>query len=85
MATLRDHPDTFPHATIRIVNDQPEPYLPGTGLAVWEIAWLSRVYEGDVDALARHLEASPINHALIEEALEYARANPDELPRLPPP
>ncbi|MBV9282046.1 MAG: hypothetical protein JOZ41_18355 [Chloroflexi bacterium] len=62
-----------------MVQGRSEPYLPGTGLTVREIAWLSRIYEGDVDAVARHLEACPVDLALIEEALDYARAHPEEI------
>jgi hypothetical protein len=79
MATARDRFETFPHISTRIVNGEPEPYLPGTGLAVWEIAWLTRGYGGDVDAVARHLKACPITPELIAEALDYARVHADEI------
>jgi uncharacterized protein (DUF433 family) len=79
MATLKDRSDIFPHVSSRTVNDKTEPYLPGTGLAVWEVAWLARVYEGDVEAVARHLAACPITPAMIAEALKYARSYPTEI------
>jgi hypothetical protein len=72
-------PNPYPHIRLRLASGKTEAYLPGTGLAVWEIAWLSRIYEGDVDAVARHLEACPINPPLIAEALDYARTHPDEI------
>ncbi len=46
-----------------------QPYLAGTGLAVWEVAWLAQAYDGDVAQVAEHLEISPI---LIQAALNYA-------------
>lgn len=82
MATLRDQSDTFPHISIRTVNDKPEPYLPGTGLAVWEVVWLSRAYQGDMDALMELFPGPPITPELAAEALAYARTYPDEIDRV---
>jgi hypothetical protein len=76
MATLKDRSDIFPHIATRIVGGEPEAYVPGTGLSVWEITWLSRVHKGDAYALMRHLRIDP---ELIAEALDYARAFPDEI------
>ncbi|HLJ69549.1 MAG TPA: hypothetical protein VKX16_19510 [Chloroflexota bacterium] len=56
------------HIAFRTVEGR-EAYLPGTGLTVWEIAWIAQGYEGDVEATARHLE---IECALVQEALVYA-------------
>src|SRR5579872_5865884 len=53
-----------------------EAYLPGTGLAVWEIAWIAEAYAGDVDATAQHLD---IDCALVREALDYAAKHPEEI------
>ena len=79
MATLTDRSDLFPHVSTRTVNDKPEPYLPGTGLAVWEIVWLWRAYEGDMDALMEHFRGLPITRELAGEALAYARTYPDAI------
>lgn len=79
MATLKDRLDTFPHITIRRANDKPEPYIPGTGLAVWEVVWLWRVYEGSMDGLMHHFDGLPLTRELADEALAYWRAYPDEI------
>ena|SRR5579884_2666239 len=46
-----------------------EAYLPGTGLDVWEVAWVARAYGGDIAQTARHLG---IDCSLVEAALAYA-------------
>lgn len=72
MATKRDAHNTaneFPHIAIRSVEGMPEAYLPGTGLSVWEIAWLGRAYSGAAHAIAEHTGAGP---DLVEEGLRYA-------------
>lgn len=55
---------------------QTEAYLPDTGLAVWEVAWVAEAYEGDVEQTAEHLG---IEHELVREALHYAAAHPGEI------
>lgn len=62
-------PQRFPHVRIRLVNKEPEAFISGSGLFIWEIAWLARSYDGDVQAVARHTLADPI---LIEEGMCYA-------------
>jgi hypothetical protein len=79
MAAQKVRSETFPRISTRIVNGEREPYLPATGLSVWEIVWLSRAYGGDMPALEKHLAANPITRGVIEEALAYARAFPDEI------
>lgn len=59
----------FPHVRVRMVNGVPEAFVLGTGLAIWEIAWLARSYDGDSKAIAQHTLA---NRRLIEEGLRYA-------------
>lgn len=66
----------YPHIQLRSVLGQLEAFLPGTGLSVWEITWLSRVYNGDKVAVADHLD---IDIELIEEALQYANAHAEEI------
>jgi hypothetical protein len=68
MATLKDRSDTFPHIAVRTV-EREEAYLPGTGLAVWEVAWIAGGYVGDIEATVQHLG---IDCELVEEALAYA-------------
>jgi hypothetical protein len=83
MATTKDQddlaaraPGQFPHIKVRLVEGQPEPYILDTGLAVWEVAWLARSYEGDAEAIARHTAA---DRDLIEEGLRYAAEHPGEI------
>jgi uncharacterized protein (DUF433 family) len=59
----------YPHVAIRELNGLTEACIPGTGLAVWELAWIARLHD-DVGATAEHLGQS---RELIEEALRYAR------------
>ncbi len=51
-------------------------YIQGSTLAVWEVVWISRSYQGDVSKTAGHLEMSPLK---VQAALNYARAFPDEI------
>ena len=53
-----------------------EAYLPGTGLAVWEIAWVAEAYDGDVEKTAEHLS---IDCDLVKEALDYAVEHREEI------
>jgi hypothetical protein len=76
MTALADQSDTFPHISTRMVNDAPEAFVLGTGLSIWEIAWLARSYNGDAEAVARHTMA---DRALIEEGLRYAAAHPSQV------
>lgn len=69
-------PQRFPHVRTRMVNGAPETFVVGSGLAIWEIAWLARSYEGDPDAIARHTLADP---ALVAEGLRYAAERPAEV------
>jgi len=59
----------FPHVRVRMVNGRAEAFIPDTGLSIWEVAWIARAYDGDVDATVRHTEAP---RDLIEEGLRYA-------------
>jgi uncharacterized protein (DUF433 family) len=56
------------HIAFRTVERQ-EAYLPGTGLTVWEVAWVARAYDGDIEATVQHLG---IDCELVQEALAYA-------------
>jgi uncharacterized protein (DUF433 family) len=69
-------PRRFPHVEVRVVDGEPEPYIPSTGLAVWEVAWLARAYDGDAEAIARH---TLVDRELIEEGLRYAAEHTDEI------
>lgn len=51
-------------------------YLQGSRLAVWQIEWLAREFNRDVNRLARHLSLPPMQ---IEAALRYAEAFPQEI------
>src|SRR5579864_7614190 len=75
MSTLKDRSSTFPHIALRTVERQ-EAYLPGTGLAVWEVAWVAQGYGGDIEATAQHLD---IDCELVEEALAYAAEHDMEI------
>ncbi len=73
-------PNPYPHVRLRLVHGRSEAFLLGTGLAVWEIVWLWRAYEGDLDALMNHFAGGvPITRAQVHDALAYARAHPDEI------
>lgn len=69
-------PSRFPHINIRLVNGRAEPYVLDTGLAVWEVAWLARGYNGDSEAIAQHTGA---DRGLIEEGLRYAAEHGAEI------
>lgn len=56
------------HIAFRTTEER-EAYLPGTGLAVWEVAWIAHEYDGDIEETAEHLG---IDCALVREALDYA-------------
>ena len=52
-------------------------YLQGTRLAVWQVAWLARDFDGDAARVAAaHLEL-PVTQVMT--ALNYAAAYPDEI------
>lgn len=65
----------FPHVRIRTVNSEPEAYVVGTGLAVWEIVWLSRSH-GPAASIA---EQTYSDAALVSEGLRYADEHRDEV------
>jgi uncharacterized protein (DUF433 family) len=50
--------------------------IQGSTLAVWEVAWIARGYEDNVEKTAAHLCMSPLK---VKAALNYARAFPDEI------
>jgi len=51
-------------------------YLKGTRLAVWQVEWLARDYNGDVDKIAAHLDIPAVK---VAAALQYAAAYRDEI------
>lgn len=51
-------------------------YLKGTRLAAWQVAWLARSFDGDVDRIGAHLEIPAV---ALAGALSYAAAYPDEI------
>ena len=51
-------------------------YIQGSTLAVWEVMWIARSYEEDVEKTAAHLCMSPLK---VKAALNYAQAFPDEI------
>jgi hypothetical protein len=51
-------------------------YMQGSTLAVWEVAMLARDYQGDLAAIAKHLEWP---EAKVAAALNYAEAFPEEI------
>jgi hypothetical protein len=66
----------FPHVSTRGAGKRREAYLLETRLAVWEVAWLERVYGGDAKAVSQHLQ---IPKQLVMEALAYAQSHPEEI------
>ncbi len=72
-------PNPYPHVRLRLVHGKSEPFLPGTGLAVWEIVLLWRDYEGDLDALMNHFAGIPITRAQVLDALAYASTHRNEI------
>jgi hypothetical protein len=65
-----------PHVVFRNSAVGRQPYVSGTGLAVWEMVWLARAYHHDVTEVAGHLEIAP---ELVEAGLQYARRFPHEI------
>jgi 3',5'-cyclic AMP phosphodiesterase CpdA len=77
MVTAKDNREHFPHIRFREVEGRSEPYLDDSGLAIWEIAWLSRSYGGDARAIAaNHTVVGP---ELIEEGLRFATEHAEEI------
>jgi len=77
MVTARGDTERFPHIEFREVEGNLEAYLSGSGLAIWEIAWLSRSYGRDAQTIAdNHTVVGP---ELIEEGLQYAAEHADEI------
>jgi uncharacterized protein (DUF433 family) len=68
----------FPHVFFRPSSSGREARVRGTGLAVWELVRLIRGFDGDIDAVAAHLEIDP---ALVAEAQAYASQRPREIER----
>src|SRR5271157_5697644 len=48
-------------------------YIQGSTLAVWEVVWIARGYEEDVEKTAAHLSMSPLK---VKAALNYVQAFP---------
>jgi len=76
MVRATDMHDGSPRIEMRQARDGPEAYLPGTGLAVWEIAWIAGFYDRDIDATMAHLGQS---REVIEEGLRYADEHAAEI------
>jgi uncharacterized protein (DUF433 family) len=51
-------------------------YIQGTRLAVWQVAWLARYFDGDADRIAAHLGVPGV---AVASALAYAAAYPAEI------
>jgi hypothetical protein len=51
-------------------------YVLGTSLAVWEVAFLARFFDGDAERLAGHLGWPPVK---VKAALAYATAYAEEI------
>jgi len=68
----------FPHIEIRSSAAGDQAYIRGSSLAVWEVAMLIRSYDGDLQAVANHLQW-PL--ARVEAAAQYASEFPDEINR----
>jgi hypothetical protein len=77
MVTAREHTERFPHIAFREVEGKCEAYLSGSGLAIWEIAWLSQTYNGDARAIAEN--HTVVSSELIEEGLRYAAEHAAEI------
>lgn len=76
MATLKHEVHNSPHIEFRDVLGNPEAHVSGSGLSVWEIAWLARAYDRDVYAIAEHTGSSP---ELVSEGLRYASEHSHEI------
>jgi uncharacterized protein (DUF433 family) len=66
----------FAHIDFRNSPAGRQAYLQGTGLAVWEVVWLARYYQMDVDKTAQHLQCPAYR---VQAALNYAAAYPEEI------
>ena len=51
-------------------------YVQGSSVAVWELALLLRSYEGDAQAVAKHLQWPQVK---VAAAIGYAEAYPEEV------
>ena len=51
-------------------------YLQGTRLAVWQVVWLARTFDGEASRVAEHLEMPLVR---IKAALTYSAAYPSEI------
>lgn len=51
-------------------------YIQGSSLAVWEIVWIARGYQNNVEKTAAHLEMSPVK---VKAALNYGKAFAEEI------
>lgn len=67
--------ERFPHVRFRVTAVGPEAYVVGTGLAIWEVAWLARTY-GDAETVAEQIFADP---TLVAEGLRYAAEHPAQV------
>jgi hypothetical protein len=67
---------SYPHVLSRNTPWGPEAWVPGTGLAVWEIVKLSRDLPGDADQVAQYLASDTL---LIAEGLAYAESHQPEI------
>lgn len=76
MQTAAATQNPYPHIRLRFVHGKSAAYVPDTGLSVWEIAWLSNVYRGDLRAVAEHLSLSG---TLVQEAFTYATEHRAEI------
>lgn len=76
MIRATDTHDRSPRVKMRLARHGPEAYLPGTGLTVWEIAWVARLYNRDIDATMAHLGQS---RDVIEAGLRYADEHAAEI------
>jgi hypothetical protein len=66
----------FAHIDFRNSAAGRQAYVPGTGLAVWEVVWLARHYQLDVGETARHLQCPAYR---VQAGLDYAAAFPEEI------
>ena len=68
--------EDFPLIEFRSSGVGRQPYLKGHRLAVWEVVYFTRQWSMDAKQYAEHLN---LPEWLVEEALAYARAFPDEI------
>ncbi len=71
--------ESFPHIEFRTRGGSRDAYLQGHRLAVWEIARITRDLDGEPPLCADYLHL-PLH--LVEAALSYANAYPDEIQAL---